>query len=41
VTKGDSAEMRSRFQSEGKNIQVIQPISGETIDLDLKPILRV
>jgi len=41
VTKGGSAEMRSRFQSEGKNIQVIQPISGETIDLDLKPILRV
>ncbi len=36
TTKGGAAEMRSRFASEGKNIRVIQPISGETIELDLK-----
>ncbi len=35
VTKGGAADMRSRFESEGKSIRVIQPVSGETIELDL------
>jgi L-ascorbate metabolism protein UlaG (beta-lactamase superfamily) len=36
TTKGGAAEMRSRFTAEGKNIRIIQPVSGETITLDLK-----
>lgn len=36
TTKGGAAEMRSRFASEGKDIRVIQPVSGETIELDLR-----
>ncbi|MEL6259448.1 MAG: MBL fold metallo-hydrolase [Cyanobacteria bacterium J06626_6] len=37
TTKGGADAMRSLFGSQGKNIQVIQPISEETIELDLQP----
>jgi L-ascorbate metabolism protein UlaG (beta-lactamase superfamily) len=33
TSKGGAEEMRSRFTSEGKNIRIIQPVSGETITL--------
>ncbi len=36
TSKGGTGEMRSRFTAEGKNIRIIQPISGETLSLDLQ-----
>jgi L-ascorbate metabolism protein UlaG (beta-lactamase superfamily) len=36
TSRGGADEMRSRFTSEGKNIRIIQPVSGETITLHLK-----
>ncbi len=36
TSKGGADEMRSRFTGEGKNIRIIQPISGETLSLDLQ-----
>ncbi|MGB3298683.1 MAG: MBL fold metallo-hydrolase [Phormidesmis sp.] len=41
VTKGGATDMRSRFASEGKSIRVIQPVSGETIELDLSSAVTV
>ena len=41
TTKGGAEGMRSRFESEGKNIRVIQPVSGETIELDLSSTVAV
>lgn len=35
TSRGGADEMRSRFTSEGKNIRIIQPVSGETITLNL------
>jgi L-ascorbate metabolism protein UlaG (beta-lactamase superfamily) len=38
TSKGGADEMRSRFLSEGKNIRIIQPVSGETLSLDLQDL---
>ncbi len=36
TTKGGAAKMRSHFADQGKDIQIIQPVSEEAIELDLQ-----
>ncbi|MEL6469877.1 MAG: MBL fold metallo-hydrolase [Cyanobacteria bacterium J06623_4] len=41
TTKGGADMMRSQFEAEGKAIQVVQPVSEKTIELDLRPASRL